>query len=291
MRGGIPICPAAGQGVHHWLMVAAHSLKRRGVSRGGCQAYLSQHATRSLQSGEIERVLGKVYDQEALHRSSLARERLAPRAVIDPRKAVVDSEKVREVTSTGVTLEALRNLSPRTPESVSQIEVLKALYPEGALICCAKGKNWGCDTKTLEQWVPSLKFQQFIVPQAMTRRRGVTKEGKESPRSQSNTGEWMYYVYESDSVSIDDQAAIIASLMKRMGLVLVVFSGGKSLHAWFDVRGIPDAERLRFQRECVTLAGCVGTLSSCQLVRMPLGKNSKTGMEQQVIFFNPAICR
>ena len=95
-------------------------------------------------------------------------------------------------------------------------------------------------------------------------------------------------VCEFDTGCIDDQAALLLHLAEKAPLVLVVHSGGKSLHGWFLVRGQPDMRVERFFRYAVSLGADRATWTRSQFVRMPDGVRD-TGERQAVYFFNPSL--
>jgi hypothetical protein len=125
----------------------------------------------------------------------------------------------------------------------------------------------------------------------MTERLGLTADlpPKVGPRTLNNTGPWRFFVYESDSLSLDEQAAVIYNLASIRPLALAVFSGGKSIHAYFYVGALSELELLEFQCLAIRLGGCTGPLNRCQLVRMPNGFNHQTKRSQEVLYFDPNV--
>jgi hypothetical protein len=77
-------------------------------------------------------------------------------------------------------------------------------------------------------------------------------------------------------------------------LVLVVHSGGKSLHAWLACRGQEDATVHRVFTYAVRLGADPATWTRCQLVRMPDGTRRVKGggfARQSVLFWNREAAR
>ena len=120
----------------------------------------------------------------------------------------------------------------------------------------------------------------------MAKEKGLTKGGRLSPRSLDNTGARRFLVVECDEGSEDTQAAILSRLGRFLPLVLVVLSGGKSVHGWFFCEGVPEGELLKFMRFAVSLGADHATWSPCQFVRMPDGQRDN-GKRQGIVFFNP----
>src|SRR4029453_4256898 len=135
-------------------------------------------------------------------------------------------------------------------------------------------------------WRAQLAQMQFIVPSAMSARMGLTKEGKESVHTLSNTGARRFLVIEFDQGGVDEHAAVLLHLAASAPLVLVVHSGSKSLHGWFYCAGQIQERLERFMRYVVSLGADKATWTRSQFVRMPDGTRAN-GKRQTVFFFNP----
>jgi hypothetical protein len=91
----------------------------------------------------------------------------------------------------------------------------------------------------------------------------------------------------SRNISIGDIcAAVISHVATFLPLVLVVASGGKSLHGWFYCSGRAEAELLEFMRYAVQLGADWRTWLPSQFVRMPDGTRDN-GKRQTVHYFDP----
>jgi hypothetical protein len=93
-------------------------------------------------------------------------------------------------------------------------------------------------------------------------------------------------VTEFDHGTFDEQAALIWHLTAWAPLVMVVLSAGKSLHAWWSCRGVPEEKLRAFMNYAVALGADPITWTRCQLVRMPGGLRNGV-RRQRVIYFNP----
>ena len=114
---------------------------------------------------------------------------------------------------------------------------------------------------------------------------GLTKDGKKSAHTLSNTGPRRFLVCEFDEGSTDDQAALILHLGTFAPLVCALHSGGKSMHSWFFVAGQPEEKILRFFRYAVSLGADRATGTRSQFVRLPDGRRDN-GQQQTVFFLN-----
>jgi hypothetical protein len=82
-------------------------------------------------------------------------------------------------------------------------------------------------------------------------------------------------------------AALLLHLARVAPLILVVHSGGKSLHGWFPAEGFPADSLDRFFRLAVRLGADPATWTRCQLVRLPEGRRDN-GKRQALWFLNPS---
>ena len=113
---------------------------------------------------------------------------------------------------------------------------------------------------------------QLIVPSPMTSRTGLTKDGRESKHTLSNTGPRRFLICEFDTGTTDQHAALLIHLAGYAPMVCAVHSGGKSLHGWFFVEGEPEDRILKFFRYAVSLGADPATWPCSQFVRMPDGR-------------------
>jgi hypothetical protein len=164
-------------------------------------------------------------------------------------------------------------------------EIIDSLFPDNPLLCIGKSSREFA-TRSRLRWRGRLSEMQLIVPSPMTSRSGITKEGKESEHTLSNTGPRQFLVIEQDQGTPDEQAAVLIHLSKTGPLLLVVHSGSKSLHGWFACLGRSDDQLRAFMNSAVTLGADPATWTRSQFVRMPDGTRDN-GNLQSVFYFNP----
>ncbi len=174
------------------------------------------------------------------------------------------------------------------PLPITSEEVVDALFPEDALICAALDTR-SAITQEREAWRGKESGMQFIVANPMIAKTGMNQSGKQSNRCHDNaTKDRTYLVVEFDRGSLSEQAAILSSLHSSMTqLVLVVWSGGKSLHGWFNIQALPDYAKLRFFRHAVYLGADATLWDPAKLVRMPGGRRA-SGETQHIFHFQPS---
>lgn len=117
-------------------------------------------------------------------------------------------------------------------------------------------------------------MHSLIVPSPMTSEMGLTKSGRSSYHALANTGPRRFLIIEADRGPLDQQAAVIWHLATMAPLAIVVFSGSKSLHAWFFCEGTPEDRLLKFMRYAVSLGADKRMWLRSQFSRMPDGCRS-----------------
>ncbi len=169
------------------------------------------------------------------------------------------------------------------PLKIDPAEVLDKLYPEDALLCLATIKT-DARTAPREHWRGKEANFQFIVPNPMTALTGLNQDGEVSHRCHGNaTTHRLYQIVEFDHGTVDEQITIVTNLNSMFTpLTMVVNSGGKSLHGWFDVRQLDDAQQREFFAKACR-CGADNTLwDQCKLVRMPGGLRRSNSQRQSI---------
>jgi hypothetical protein len=144
---------------------------------------------------------------------------------------------------------------------------------------------------------------------------GVTKAGKESRHSLSNTGPRRFLGVECDfsicardgktetplaplirtlanqGITVADMCASILMHLAHLGpLTCATYSGGKSYHGSFFVEGETEDKIMRFFRYAVSLGADPLTWTKSQFVRMPDGMRDN-GNRQTVYFYSPGLLK
>jgi hypothetical protein len=277
-------CPRAGEGVHRWLFKIARQLHTH-RNRAEIVALLAATVAdcgRHVPVSEIEAAVDKAKDCAwRPGRNGFLNSPANARTWPD-----VNTKARAEIVADGGGLADLWEASPVRIESNEPRteEIMDALFPGNPLLCCGKS-NSDFDTKPRESWRGELFALELIVPSAMTAIEGVTKDGKPSRHTLSNTGPRRFLVVEFDTGTTDEHAALLLHLACRAPLVLGVHSGNKSLHGWFYCAGQAEEKLRRFMEYAVTLGADHATWSRSQFCRMPDGTRDN-GKRQTVYFFN-----
>lgn len=179
----------------------------------------------------------------------------------------------------------------RNPSQASTEEIFDLLYAPDALICMATTVS---DATTRERsfWKGKEQFMSYLVANPMRSFQGITKEGNPSFRCLENACIYRdYLVVEFDRGRGKEQASVLSSLHSEViPLVLVTFSGSKSLHGWFYVRGVPERQVRLFFKGAVLTGADKSLWDNSKLVRVPGGRRYQDDgppILQQVFHFDP----
>ncbi len=169
--------------------------------------------------------------------------------------------------------------------------VLPALFRPGELVCSGR-TEWRAQVRSLEDTLADAPWLQFVVVNPMRGQESVNFGGTVSVRCQNNTGLRRHLVAEFDdrSMTKSQQAQLIGKLATLAPLVVVVDSGGKSLHAWFRVDHLPARDQARFFYVACLLGADPSRWDICGWLRMPGGMRLREGLpavRQRVLHFNP----
>lgn len=171
-------------------------------------------------------------------------------------------------------------------------DIIKNLFSEDDpfLNLAPHGQSNG-KTRKLSEWKREwVESKRVIVPNPMKARTGLTLEGKESPKSNSNILRREHIVVEFDGIkSKKRQMGVLQFLSNYAPLKMVLFSGGKSIHGWFYCgfdEGQTSWEKF-FKIACLFGADRqLATIS--QYCRIPNVKRDNGNM-QSLLYFDPKL--
>jgi len=164
-------------------------------------------------------------------------------------------------------------------------EIIDALFPGNPWLCCGQ-TAYAFETRRREDLRGLLSQLSFIVPNPAISKTGATQDGYESEHALSQFPTRKYVVFEFDAERDKDiQASIILWLASKRELKLVVDSGSKSLHAWFDAIDVGEETLLLTYNNLVRLGVDPRTYTRSQFVRMPDGLRDN-GNRQSIIYCN-----
>jgi hypothetical protein len=263
-----------GSGHNTSLVDVAHWYRFLSLSEDMATEALLEHYSRK--KTDVDRAIRRVYDSgDGTFKPS-------------PQFPDLDQEKVDRIAD--VSVDELLLLSP-APIDTSPRDIIAELFKEGDLVCLGSGVPHPHAIRVAhihEFSEGQLEQATFIIPAAMRGRDAVDNAGGDgrSLNSQANILSRRFQVVEFDTLSKERSAGVLMLLAKYAPLRMVVDSGNKSVHGWYDLGGVTDAQRLLFLQRACSLGADPRLNSKNQWVRMPGGPNPKTGRRQQVLYLN-----
>ena len=260
-------------GIHHWLMTAARQCRNKKYSQKQCLKILNGYEPRlrrPYQLNEVENAVSKVYGTE------LAGAKKAPKPQPWHPEATAMAER-----NYAATIDDLLNESPVCIDELSQRECLESLFPDPDGLVCIGQSVWIFKTARLPEF-EDLESASFIVPGYMITEYGTKLDGKRSMHSLNNTGPRRFCVDEPPS---REHSSILLHLKRFWPLAMIVGSGGKSLHGWFNVTKDDEPE---FWKQALWFGADRALMRNrSSFVRLPMGKRDN-GSPQNVYYFNPS---
>lgn len=279
--------PPHGSGVHQWLFKVARQLHTHRqpedmlplltAAVDGC----GRHVPQSEIQAAIDDAAKCAWQPNGSGSPVTNRpSRKWPEVNHDARQAVIDAATVTPAD--------LWELSPwRCDGGTDADRFIDELFPGNPLLCVGLD-NSHFETAPRESFRGRLSEMSLIVPSPMAALTGHRKsDGKESAHTLENTGPRYYLISEFDTGTPDDQVAILWHLKNFAPLAMVLSSGGKSLHGWWDCREATKEQQGRFFHYAVSLGADPATWTRCQFVRLPQGWRADKERRQEVFFFDP----
>lgn len=296
-------CPKAGQGVNAWVNTNVLRMLRARFSNADIYSTLIAHAkgcgrdirrdiTRSIDTGRLFLGMGKGFSSsevkaiDGFDEVSFVRD-LSKKFCLNPE---YQTEVLRE--NCLVNTQNWPSEGPRKNYPV--MEILYRLFGSNK-ICLGYNQHHSIIAQLtsvnsifrFENKHIRLGLCQFIVPTPMENDYALNESGKRSIRCLGNTAKRWFLVIEFDRISSqDDQFRLHYELAKSAELRMLVFSGNKSIHGWYNVYRKPVEEVKSLMSHATTLGADPMTWIRCQYVRFPGGTNSKTKTRQEILYYN-----
>ncbi len=269
-------------GTHRWLARVAGSLRHL-LSADQCFKFLRHCCDkgvthRVVPDSEIVAAVDFAYSGQPVVKANFGRG-----AVDWPEGNATLISRVLRETAPAFDTEPGTGLGPA--------DVLPHLFRPGELICSGRIKERAM-VRPLEDTIADANWLQFIVINPMRGQEAVNYDGKPSARCQNNTGTRRHLVAEFDDLTMSkaQQAQLITRLGQFAPLIMVVDSGGKSLHAWFRVDHLAARDQVRFFYVACLLGADDSRWDICGWLRMPGGLRVIEGVpavRQRILHFNP----
>jgi hypothetical protein len=267
-------------GINLWMLSSARKCRNAGYSTHQAEMMIytfNGQARRPFKANEVRRAVARAYETELAPTT----EPKQPKQQWQPRKTMTSDSKpaLKRITE-----DHLWYASPWIcDDGLTQEIILRELFPNTDGLVCVGKSAFRFKTAKLSE-IKELDQCQFIVPCYMTKRKGLTQDGKESEHCLDNCGERRFCVCDFDEPKSADHATIIWYLAKHYHLTMALSSGGKSLHAWYEVE---KSEEESFWKLAIKLGADPALMRNrSSFVRMPLGRRDN-GALQRIVHFNP----
>lgn len=289
------IAPLQGQGLHFWLLTESRNLLFKGNSPEIAfeillQATKDSHRTSQDVETEIQNAIDGAVEYLKDHpnfQPSTGYKWKPPRnpLAILPKGNRIDRRKARMPVNEGLRRNILLRENPRIKlgDGVDDFDysLLFANVNFDIAACKEVGKEYA--VKSLRDWNYQTNFPRlgFVVPSYFWK--------ANCSRSDLNVGERLYVVVEFDSGSPNDQFLYHYYLQRTnpaFPLVMLVWSGHKSIHGWYATYGCSERKVRTFQRKASEVGADQTCASPSAWIRMPNGWNYKHNARQEVLYFD-----
>ena len=201
--------PQAGEGVHNWLFRVARQLHTH-LPAGEIVNLLASRVAncgRHVSRKEIEDAV-----KNALACAWQAKGNAAPVPSVAKWPGVNQEQRAAILRDNGGLADLWELSKPRIEDAAAHTEVIiDRMFSGNPLLCCGKSSSI-FDTKPRADWRGQMSALALIVPSPMSAIQGVTKDGKPSKHTLSNTGPRRFLICEFDTGTADDHAALLIHL-------------------------------------------------------------------------------
>ncbi|OPY65600.1 MAG: hypothetical protein A4E57_03113 [Syntrophorhabdaceae bacterium PtaU1.Bin034] len=248
-----------------------------------------------------------VSDKEILETVNRAIQDYANDATIQtppkPKPAIDDGPKIRDKLieqGRGVTEADIWEASPiRLNQAPDHDAALVTFYNTDDLIFAGNTYDGEGSIKRVSQWLKDfgngITPGPHIIPNPLSRQRAPKKSGEgETYRGDNNVTSFLFAVVEFDNLPVEDQLAFWAAI--DLPICALIDSGGKSVHAWLDVRALAEVSTLegwntqirdRLYRELLIPLGVDAACANpSRLSRLPGHFRTEKGRFQRFLYLS-----
>ena len=282
------------------LLKVSHGLRKAGFSaEQAIEVIYTMPAHREPKGNEIERAVSNAYDAEQggkINRSDWPEVEVPLEQV----KANIEQAGIVPMSED----ELLAQLGD-TPEEIDNVADFISHYFKGVERPVYIGDLYHGAIENISTWladpeaIDALGYDQVL---ANPMKRRLTAEERKTTvtdakgkvklkyasggRGVEFANETMEVItFESDKLSAEEQFAVIAYLAGFLPLVSIVYSGGKSYHATFSLKGLSRDQVMAVRTALVALGGDESVMSPYQLVRLGAVTRSDKGNKFQRVLW------
>jgi len=294
-------------GIHCQIYKQAHFLRCMEMSETEAirliyERFNQKRRRRPLQTNEVENAVKNAYNQNESNKLVAKRKIIPPRfEKITPGSfwnkrmpqptCIADPRLIRmAIESSPWTMEQMHSESPQQADSMSPLQIIRRLFDLYELLCCGSVARFS--TRTLEEWGNGGWMGDQIVPNPSRVRQGWTMGANPrlSAHTRDSTGKRKFIVVESDdkSMTFDEKASVLRYLRDKVDahLRMVVHTGGKSLHGWFEASQ-DESVNFKFMKLACRLGADRRMWLPEQLARLPNAVRIKNQNIQKCYYLNP----
>lgn len=285
-------------GIHSWIFGRANFLKKKGVSlktaiRAIELKVLNSKLRRPIQPNEIEISVSNAYRRNFEKNNSSSKITSTskvqefngewPKQMPTPKIAKNERSIQTVIKDFGTwEIDEITSESPIDTKDLFSDEILSFLFAPTDLLCMGKVKRF--QVLPLEIWKQKkISWEEQVVPNPNSKYEGETQSGRLSGHCRAATGNRKYLVVEFDDEKITkpQQSGLIRFLRKQTGahLVMLVDSGGKSIHGWFKA-SINESKNWRFMTLAVALGADPRMWLPEQFARTPNARRSNGNIQK-----------
>jgi len=265
--------PAIGEGRHQWLFRVAASLNFQGWKPEHNRAFLIKCGESRGWTDRLGKTLDDIFVKLEAGLIPTDTTRLPPW----PAK----NHAARKSRFAHAPL-----FDPDIDTTLTSMHVIQCLFDPDEIMCVGWSK-YRFTSMQARDLIHNAHNAEFIVANPMTAE--VADNGsKRNKTIASHPDSRRFAVIEFDTGdSRQEQAAVLSSLHTTAApLVMAVWSGGKSIHGWFNVRSLSPYHKLTFFRHAAHLGADESLFDMSKLVRMPGGKRAN-GQHQCILYWEP----
>lgn len=292
---GKPIYKAPLHGIHNSLFAFACRAAEEGFTESETETFIRDGVVtfdtrRFIDDNEIET---QIRDGFAKVNNSSKVSSIIPR-----HRSRYSEKKAREVYEIHqATEEELRALSTETPPANSAAFLEKIFFPDDWVNLGTSKKR--TSTLLLRDWLihPNFEKAEFLVPNRMTSRLGITTSGKTGrPRTQNNTSPRKWVIIDFDTPEKEWQPSLMKELAVFSGdfPAMILSTGNRGYHGWFCINGASTEAVTSFENRAIELGAdrvFMGEQSRMQLCRLPQALRKENGERQEIIMWNPSVIK
>ncbi len=229
-------CPAAGSGVHGWILSCANLGTLAGIPVNQIEGEITQAMTRppspssevavAVKKAMCETRPGETYTPNA-YKPTKPKPRPSTSAAFIARGDGATEADWHEASPVWIDWE---------PGPMDAVALLENLYRPSEFVFL--GERFGAEVRTAAEWVERFKagvpLPPHWIPNPLTGREHPLSDGKLSKRGDSAVDSFRFAVAEMDGMARADQLALWWGF-KSAPIVALVDSGGKSIHAILKV--------------------------------------------------------